>query len=141
MGLLAILASFLQLCFSLIKVFRSLKQGVRQIDYIQWYTNTFPDPFQEKPLIISYRKIMAIGGQSQERGGQLQPPQEAPRAALRQPSNGCQSRAGGTCLQYIVLLNPKGLTSSRIRLLPIYLVPQSCLYSPLSTKSLHNYLL
>ena len=71
MGLLTILASFLQLYFFLIEVFRSLKQGVRQIDYIYQSTNTCLDLFQKKPLVISlYCKVVAIGGRSQEEGGQ-----------------------------------------------------------------------
>ena len=47
----------------------------------------------------------------------MQSPQEALRGALRHPLDGCRSRAGGTCLEYIDLLDPKGLTSSRICLL------------------------
>ena len=71
MGLPAILASFLQLCFFLIEVFRSSKQGVKQIDHIYQYADTFPDLFREEPLIISlYRKVVAIRGRSQEGGGQ-----------------------------------------------------------------------
>ena len=70
MGFLAILMSFLQSMFFFIKVFRNSKQRVKQIDYIQWYADTSLSPFQDEPLIISYHKAMAIGGRSQERGGQ-----------------------------------------------------------------------
>ena len=71
----------------------------------------------------------------------LQSPWEALRGALGHPSDGCRSRAGGTCLQYIDLLDPRGLTSSRICLLynlsystftPSSLLP----ISPLTFKSL-----
>ena len=102
MGLLVILMSFLQLCFFLIEVFQEFKAGVRQLDYIQRHANTSLIPFQDEPLIISYRKVMAIGGRSRERGGQykgsycghlVEPigqPSVSPRLALRQSSVTCR---------------------------------------------------
>ena len=67
--------------------------------------------------------------------------QEALRAALGHPSDGCRSRTGGTYPQYIVLLDPWGLTSSRIRLIYNLSCPTTTPYSPLPTKSPHNGLL
>ena len=46
----------------------------------------------------------------------LRLPREALRAALRHPSDGCRSRAGGTVPVVYSLHDPRGLTSLRIRL-------------------------
>ena len=144
MGLLVILVSFLQLCFSLIKVFRSLKQGVRQIDYIQRYTNTFPDPFREKPLIISYRKVMAIGGRSQERGGQCKGYYCSPfRKPLGQPLGSLQMvvshvlEARAHSIQFSSILEalpPQGFVSYQSILFYNRAFIAPCLQSPLTLR-------
>ena len=100
--------------FSLLRFFRSSKQGVRQIDYIHRYANTFPDLFQEEPLNIPLLQSGGNRGLIARRGGVmsgilLRSLWEALRAALGHPLDGCRLCAGGTCLQYIVSTIPEAL--------------------------------
>ena len=62
--------------------------------------------------------------------------------AYRHPLDSRRSRAGGTYPIVYSLHNPRGLSSLRIRLSPIYPIPTIVPYNPLSIKSpYNNYLL
>src|SRR6266705_7148102 len=124
--------------FFLIKVFRSSKQGVRYLDHIRRHADTSLSPFQDEPSITSYCKVMAIRGRSQERGGQCK---GYYCGHLRKPSGQLLGNPRMVVSHVpIVYSSPQSLRPYLLKdsSLSIYPVLQSCLYYPLSTKSLSH---
>ena len=115
MGFLVILISFLQLSFFLIEVFQEFKAG-GQINRL--YTLVYRHLSGPLPRRALGNITLPQGGGDRgpiaRRGGAilgilLRSPQEALRAALGHPSDGCRSRTKGMCPQYIVSTIPKAL--------------------------------
>ena len=120
MGFQAILTSFFQSSFFLIKVFQGFKAG-GQINRL--YTSVYQHLSGPLLRALEYPSTTKWwqSGANHKKGGVmsgilLQSPQEALRAALRHPSDGCRSRAGGTCLQYIVSTIPEASDRKSTRL-------------------------
>ena len=122
MGLLIILTSFLQLHFFLIEVFRSLKQGVRQIDRLytlvcRHLSGPLPRRALEYPSTVRWWRS---GADRKKGGGNVR---DIIAVTLGSPQGSPWTPLGWlpvTCRRHVPVVyslhNPRGLTSSRIRL-------------------------